>query len=178
MASGINNEGNQKHSADFVPAWRSPWVWGMAGLVMFALAVNAVMITVGLSTHPGLVVEDFYDRGKNYFRSEVVREDAAARLGWKLQLEAPAMPVREAVQTYRLVLDDRAGLALGDAKVTFAAFRPSNAKLDFEVPMAEIESGLYVAELSFPQPGNWDLIVSAQRGEDKMDLAQRLFVKD
>lgn len=158
-------------------AWRSPWVWGMLGLVAVMVSVNLVMITIGIKTHPGLVVDDFYERGKNYFNSEVKRVNDIERLGWQFDLAVPETPVLNATQTYQLNMTDADGYPLKNADVVFEAFRPSDASKDFQVQMVEGENGRYSAQIEFAQPGVWDLLVTANKGEDRMDHAKRLFVK-
>ena len=60
-----------------MPAWRSPWIIAWFVLVGVFLAVNGVMIYLAVTTNPGLVVEDYYDRGQHYERhlvSEMARD--------------------------------------------------------------------------------------------------------
>ena len=172
------NMNSEKRQINEGSAWRSPWVWGMLGLVAVMLSVNIFMIVMGFRTNTGLVVEDFYDRGKNYFHSEVKRLSDNERLGWQLKLEAPATPLLDANQTYRLKLSDAQGYPLGSARVMMEIFRPNDATRDFAVAMTEEGQGEYSVPVTFPLPGNWDLLITAIKGEDKMDLAQRIFVKN
>ena len=44
-------------------AWRSPWFIGLDWMVAVVLAVNATMITLAFVTNPGLVIDDYYERG-------------------------------------------------------------------------------------------------------------------
>lgn len=162
---------------DFVPARRSPWVWGIGAIILATLCANFTMIFIGVSTHPGLVVDDFYARGKNYFNAEVKRIEDENRLGWKLNVIPPGVKKMDVTQKYRLVALDRDGRPVTGASAELAAFRPSDAAQDFTVPMMEVGAGEYVAEINFTRPGKWDLIATVQRGEDKLDVAQRIFVE-
>lgn len=162
---------------DFVPARRSPWVWGIGAIILATLCANFTMIYVGLNTHPGLVVEDFYARGKNYFNAEVKRVEDENRLGWKLDVIPPGVMKMNVTQKYRLVVLDREGYPVSGGTAELAAFRPSKASGDFSLPMMETGGGEYQAEVNFTKPGKWDLIVTVQRGDDRMDVAQRIFVE-
>jgi len=46
--------------------YKSPWLIGWLLLVVIVLAVNAYMITQSINNFPGLVVDDFYERGQDY----------------------------------------------------------------------------------------------------------------
>ena len=165
------------HSNDFVPAWKSPWVWGIALIVVTTLIVNFVMITIGLNTHTGLVVDDFYAKGKTYFNAEAKRFDDATRLGWQMKLNTPSLMNVGVQQSIQFLVTDKDGYPVKGADVEFSAFRPNDAKKDFSYGMMEIKDGQYVTEVAFPLPGNWDLIVTARSGDDQMDIAHRVFVE-
>ena len=165
--------------ADFVPAWKSPWVWGIGIIVVTTLVVNFTMITIGLNTHPGLVVDDFYAKGKAYLHEEVKRNEAEERLQWRMLLQPPNVPTINQLQQYQFILKDKRGEPINSAEVKLFAYRVNDASKDFSIPMNEIRSGVYAAEIKFTLPGHWDLIVSASRSEeDKLDLAQRIFIRD
>jgi len=46
--------------------YKSPWLIGWLLLVAVVLAVNAYMISQSINDFPGLVVDDFYERGQDY----------------------------------------------------------------------------------------------------------------
>ncbi len=159
-------------------AWQSPWVWLLAGIMGTAILVNSVLITLAFLYPPGLVVDDYYERGKNYLYHQAKVKDDIARLGWELQLDLPKSPSIGGSDPYMLRVLDRDGQALEGATVEFAAFRPVENGYDFTQPMRDIGAGFYSVNVSFDRPGNWDLIVTAHMGEDQLDIAQRIFVKD
>lgn len=174
-------EQQKKDASDpqFVPAWKSPWVWGIGVIVVVTLVVNFTMITIGLNTHPGLVVDDFYAKGKAYLHEDAKRTEAEERLQWRMRFDTPSQPMLNQLQQYQFTLKDKFGEAINDATVEFHAYRVNDASKDFSLPMKEIRSGVYATEATFSLPGHWDLIVSAVKTEeDKLDLAQRIFVQD
>ncbi len=165
--------------SEFVPAWKSPWVWGISVIVVATLVVNFTMITIGLNTHPGLVVDDFYAKGKAYLHEEARQNEAEQRLQWRMVLTPPSQPKLNQLQQYQFILKDKEGEPINGAEVTLYAYRVNDASKDFSVEMRESRSGVYTAETTFILPGHWDLIVSAERSEeDKLDVAQRIFIQD
>jgi hypothetical protein len=58
-----DNVSGDRAIAEKGAAWRNPWIWGMLGLGAAVLLANGVLVFYSLSTSPGLVVEDFYERG-------------------------------------------------------------------------------------------------------------------
>jgi len=173
-----SNKKTTKHSDEFVPAWKSPWVWGIGAIIATTLVVNFTMITIGLNTHPGLVVDDFYAKGKSYFNAEAERSENENRLGWNMEEQPPQQIKLNERQVYRFMLTDKAGHPVNGAEVEFAAFRVNDATKDFTLPMMEVSSGVYLAEVEFSLPGNWDLIFTAKKDGGKLDSAQRIFVND
>ncbi|MFC1747306.1 FixH family protein [Pseudomonadota bacterium] len=159
-------------------ALKNPWVWLLIGIMGTALIVNGVLITLAFLYPPGLVVDDYYDRGKNYLYHQAKVKDDIARLGWELQLDAPKSPKVDGSDSYIVRAVDRDGKGIEGAAVEFAAFRPVENGQDFVLPMRDIGAGFYSVSTGFSRPGNWDLIVTVQQGEDKLDVAQRVFVKD
>lgn len=175
-----NNHSNTQQPARRVrgeSAWRSPWVWGMFILVAVMLIANLALIYFGATTSTGLVVEDFYDRGKNYFNDAGKHRDEQKRLGWQMNLQAPDVPTLGLAQPYRITVVDRDGYPVSNAQVELAVFRPNDAKKDFTVVLTEMERGKYSSNVTFDWPGNWDLLVSVKHGTDHLDIARRIFVE-
>jgi nitrogen fixation protein FixH len=153
-------------------------VWGIALVVVATLIANFTMITIGLNTHPGLVVDDFYAKGKNHFNEAVVAAEAETRLSWQMELKEPVATKLNQAQKYHFVLKDKQGYPVRGAEVEFAAFRVNNSSKDFTMPMMEIRDGIYVVEVNFSLPGNWDLIIAATTVDGQMDMAKRIFINE
>ncbi|MCF1182742.1 FixH family protein [Marichromatium gracile] len=161
------------HSAQPLPAWRSPWVIAWVGLIVVVLLVNLLMVYLAVATNPGLVNADYYERGQDYERTLVSRR--ARDPGWVMQADIPPLqPGR--VEAIRLFLVDRAGQPVEADAVTLHAYRPADAARDFSVPMRREGAGRYVAEVAFPLPGVWDTLIAVGHGEDEYSLDQRLEV--
>lgn len=169
----MNRQDKTKHP-DYVPAWKSPWVWGIGLGIMTMLGANITMIMIGTNSHPGLVIGEYYDKGKYYFENENKRKADMERLGWVMELQKPAQAVEHQPQPYAVLVKGKDGYPLPHAQATLEAFRPSDSKQDFSVPLKDLGNGLYGADIAFSQPGKWDVIVTVSKGEDKLDIAERI----
>ncbi len=172
-----NNKPSHHSGEEYTPGWKSPWVWGMASLIVVMICVNMFMIYIGSKTAHGLVVDDFYERGKNYFEAKGDRLEAENRLGWEMDLLTPVEPRINIPQNYRLKVVDSDGYPIPDTSVEFLAFRPNNSKHDFSMAMSVESKTMYSAKATFPFPGHWDLLVVVKQGEDELDIAKRVFIE-
>lgn len=168
---------DSKFSQSSKRALRNPWVIGWLAIVVIVVAVNVVMITLAVVTNPGLVSDDYYERGR-YNESHYVQRVAERNaLGWTASLDTPLSAQVGATQTYRVTAVDKVGMPLRNASVVINAFRPADAKADFSVPMSEVAPGQYQAAIEFPLKGVWDLIVDIKQGESGFELPRRLHVQ-
>jgi nitrogen fixation protein FixH len=161
--------------ADKNSAWRNPWVIAWVAMVAIFFSMNIVLIYMAADNNPGLVVDDYYERGQDYEKNMLKRQ--ARDPGWEMQLQMPKLieTVDQPV-VCRFSVRDKDGLPVSPETVTFYAYRPSDAKQDFSVPMQEIEPGVYEAEIRFPMMGAWDTLVSVKQGEDEYSTPQRVGV--
>lgn len=157
-------------------ALRNPWVIGWLTLVGVVLIVNIVMITLAYTTNPGLVVDDYYERGRDHEQN--IRKKIAARneLGWTYSADFPASPRTNQKELYRVNLVDKKGMPLDNCDVKLTAYRPSDADADFTVAMTETMPGLYEANTQFPLKGLWEITVTISRGNDYYDFSRRASV--
>lgn len=155
-------------------AWQSPWVRAWVALVVVVLAVNLLMVTLAFVTNPGLVVEDYYERGRAMERD--IRSRAAARSGWLLAADIPDDLTAEQPAVVRFFVVDQAGQPVTPEAVTFFAYRPADARRDFSAPMVAEGPGRYRADISFPLPGLWDTLFEVTLGEARDQLHERLYV--
>ena len=158
---------NKKQSA-----WRSPWVVAWVAILVVFVLISGVRIFLAIDTNPGLVVEDYYERGQDYEQNRLKRE--ARDPGWRMEIEAPAFVDVAVPTTYGFRVVDREGKPVSPEAVTFYAYRPADAGQDFSVPMEQIGPGHYRAEVSFPLLGVWDILISAKHGEDEFNLPHRI----
>jgi nitrogen fixation protein FixH len=156
------------------PAWRNPWLIGWFALVATFLAVNGVMIYLAITTNPGLVVEDYYDRGQYYEHN--LASKLAQDPGWALRVDVPKDVKAGQTRVLRFFVSDKAGQPVAVDGVTFYAYRPSDVGRDFSLPMETEATGRYAVTVSFPLVGVWDTLFAARLGGDEHSLGQRLIV--
>lgn len=156
------------------PAWKSPWVIGWVVGVLIVLSVNLVMVYLAITTSPGLVVKDYYDRGQDYEKTLLSR--MARDPGWQMSLDLPARLEQGRATAVGLTLKDRDGVPVRAERVTLHAYRPADARQDFAVPLGDVGSGLYWGEVHFPLKGVWDILVSVRQGQDEYHQGQRIQV--
>ena len=167
---------SNKISQDNPRAWRNPWVIGWVSLVAIVLLVNIVMISLAVVTNPGLVSEDYYERGRDFEKSITKKIAARNALGWNINTDFPINPVINRSEKYRFNVIDSKGVPVTNAAVTLNVYRPSDAKADFNLVMNEIVPGIYAGDISFPLKGQWELTISIKRGEDVYDFTRRASV--
>ncbi len=156
------------------PAWKSPWVIAWISLIFVVVGVNGVMVYFAATTNPGLVVEDFYERGQNYERTLLSKR--ASNPGWIATTDIPGDVSAGAVTPIRFFLTDKAGQPVTPEQVVLFAYRPSDADRDFRVAMQEEGPGRYVAQVAFPLVGVWDTLIEASAGDFAYPVGQRIQV--
>ena len=146
-------------------AWRSPWVIAWVGMLLAFVLVSGYRIYLAVQTNPGLVHEDYYDRGQDFEKNRLKK--IARDPGWKMKLDAPETVDLGKPALYRFRVMDKTGIPVTPDSVTFYVYRPSDAKQDFSVPMQEIGKGEYEVEVTYPILGLWDILVSVKNGRDE-----------
>lgn len=155
-------------------AWRSPWVIGWIALVAVVFAVNATMVFLAVVTNPGLVRADYYESGRNVERTIATRLQGDP--GWTINMDTPADVQARLPATIRFVVVDKAGQPVTPVAVTYYAYRPSDAELDFALPMRQEAPGRYAVQVRFPIAGIWDTLVEARGPEGAYSFGQRINV--
>lgn len=154
-------------------AWRNPWVIGWLALVAIVLGVNAVMISLAVVTNPGLVTEDYYEKGRDFERNAVQQMAARNALGWQISLDLPQKPQAGQDADYRFIVTDMSGVPVESLKVRLQGYRPSDANADFYTDMEPKGNGIYQAKLNFPLKGLWELNINVEHGEQSYDMVNR-----
>ncbi len=155
---------------------KNPWLRIIVAAVGITVAVNIIFITYAFISPPNLVVQDYYEQGKNYFHDAKQREDAAAK-AWRLQLMLPNKITANQTVIGRLYAMDHAGIPVSSGQVILTAYRPSDANHDFDVELQRSDAGTFTAPVTFPLPGHWDLIARIDAEGQRFDTAQRIFVE-
>lgn len=154
---------------------RSPWLRTILGIVGVVVAVNIAFISWAFISPPNLVVNDYYERGKNYFHDKDARQLAQAS-AWRLQLLLPDAMQANSPATCRLYVMDQQGKPVNAGNVRISAYRPNDATYDFSLELNSVDAGTFAAPISFPLPGYWDLIARIDADGQRFDTAKRIFV--
>lgn len=140
-------------------------------LIVFVLA-NAIMIYLAGSRNPGLVVENYYERGEDY--EENLLKKLANDPGWQMTIDPPQAVEVGAPSRFGFTILTKEGQPASPDSVVFYAYRPSGKIHDFSVPMQQEAAGRYQADVSFPLKGIWDIVVAAKVGEEEYHASYRL----
>jgi nitrogen fixation protein FixH len=158
-------------------ALRNPWVLGWLALVLTVLGVNSFFIAAAVITSPGLVEEDYYEKGRDHEKNLLKRREAHQSLGWQYGLQFPEQININTDIPLSFNAVDEAGLPLRDAVVSISAYRPSDADADFGSTMKETVPGMYETRMQFSLKGIWDLIIKVQQAEQTLELRRRISVQ-
>ncbi|MCP3849391.1 MAG: nitrogen fixation protein FixH [Gammaproteobacteria bacterium] len=177
----VNSQSHSKPSSKKVVWYKSPWLIGWLLLVLTVLAVNAYMIMQSINDFPGLVVDDFYERGQDY--EENIHKKLKNNEKW-----FPTFDVKDVYYnketTILFSMTDKAGVPTKPDTITLFAYRPSNSKIDFSKPMTlskeESNNGkiIYEAKMIFPAKGKWDLLASVNIEGIEVNYPKKIFAKD
>ncbi len=162
-------------SQDNPKALNNPWVLGMLGFLVVFLTANFIFIYLAIKQPPNLVVDNFYERGKDYAMKEAAI-DQEKELGWNGLIMSPPESRVNQSQPYEVLIQGKNSVGLDLDSVTLFAYRPSDMNADFSLPMNKMSAGRYSVDIAFNLPGNWDLIVEAKRGEDEFLITRRIYI--
>lgn len=157
-------------------AMRNPFFLGLIGSIVIVVLVNAAFITIAKQTNVGLVEEGYYERGRDHERNFIKRQEAINSLQWTIGFNIPEKIYQNAVAPYRVSLVDEVGVPVKGAVIQLHAYRPSDAKADFDTTMVEIYPGTYEANIRFAMKGTWDLKVAIHHEEEIYPIDRRISV--
>ena len=157
-----------------IPAWKSPWVIGWIASIFIVLGVNIAMVYLAMDSNPGLVVEDYYERGQDYEKNMLTK--LAREPDWLMTIDVPRDLAQGVPAPVGFSVVDKAGVPVRPDQVTFYAYRPSDANRDFSAQMNEQAKGLYRAKVVFPLKGGWDSLVSVRQGGEEYTGGRRIQV--
>ena len=144
-------------------------------LAFFAvvIAANAVMIKLAVETLPGTEVDSAY-RASLAFNAEISAARAQAARGWRVD----ARVERDSDQRAAVRIEARDAQNNPVSGVAFLArlARPIDKRADRPVTLAEREAGIYRGEAANVSPGQWDLIIEADRGFERVFYSRNRIV--
>jgi hypothetical protein len=126
--------------------YREPWVWLLIALPMTAVIGGMITLYLAISTSDGLVVDDYYKRGKA-INLDLARDDAAARYGVTASL---VLYQGNAVQL-------RLGAINGSwpESISLSLLHPTRAGFDQVVQLHHAGAGNYRGRIDALGKGHW-----------------------
>jgi hypothetical protein len=127
--------------------YAEPWVWLLIALPMSAVIGGMITIYLAVTTSDGLVVDDYYTRGKA-INMDLARDVAAASHGLRARLDLdPA--------NRRILLSLESHDNLHPAQVKFSLLHPTRPGNDQVVLLQPAGPDGYAGTLQEMQDGNW-----------------------
>ena len=131
-----------------------PWLFPMGlGLVV---VVNTVLLLFALRSSPGLVVNNAYERGRDY-GAVIERTEAQDALGWQFEVRHDGGAGRIVVR-----LADGKGGEIPGLVVSAIADRPVGPVAALDLPLAAAGQASYAGRFTPPARGAWDITVTAR----------------
>jgi nitrogen fixation protein FixH len=165
-------------SASMATPRRDRWIpWTFVGGMVFVVVVNAIMVWFALSTFTGTTVERSYERGRLY--NEVIAEaERQARIGWRFSLLWEADATDRLSGRVVLIAADAASAPLDRLSLDAVLLRPLEAPQPVALGFTQAAPGRYVAPVTLPKPGQWEVRLEARRAsEGPVDFRQRFVAR-
>jgi len=167
----------KEDTRDWSVAWKNPFVIAWFVILTIVLSVNFFMVSMAIVTAPGLVIDDFYEKGKNMDAILAERKKMES-LGWELQINLPILSENRSENVTLKVLGKEGKPFDVDSAVLYY-YRPSSKAMDGEQPFTKHEqTGEYSTDFSLPLKGKWDIIVEIHKGELRYNVGRSIMVRD
>ena len=136
------------------PWYRVRMLWLIIALPMVSVAMGMTILYFAVTTYDGLVVDDYYQQGKNINR--VLRRDNAAEshgLEGTLNIDG--------VQRLANVHLEARHLSILPARLQVSFLHTTRAGLDRVVLLEKISNGRYQGRMPELAPGHWNVQMEA-----------------
>lgn len=129
--------------------YREPWVWLLISLPMTAVIAGMVTLYLAVSTSDGLVVDDYYKRGKA-INVDLARDAAAARHELRADIELD-------MRNNHVQLLLQGNIERLPETLTLSLLHPTQAGYDQVLPLQHAGDGVYSGAIDEVGRGNWYL---------------------
>jgi len=162
---------------DWSVPWKNPLVIIWFSILITVLCVNFFMVSMAIVTAPGLVIDDFYEKGKNMDKI-LAAQKKMGEMGWQLEIDLPDLKEGKTAQVTLMVLD-KEGEPLNIDTAVLYYYRPSDKDLDGEQELLPTGTlGEFTAEFMLNTKGKWDLIMEVTQGELVYNVGRSIMVQD
>ena len=135
------------------PWYAEPWVWLMITFPLLAVIGGMITIYLAVTTSDGLVVDDYYKRGKA-INVDLARDRAAAHYGLQAEI---AIDLRSNHVQLQLDAPD----AVRPDAVRLSLLHPTRAGHDQVLLLQRAADGGYSSGMDELTRGNWYLLLEA-----------------
>ncbi len=130
---------------------REPLVWMLIAIPGSAVVMGVIMITLAIQSHSGLVVDDYYKKGKQINRV-LARDQFAYELGL-----AAALSI-DAANGIEIRFDSGVSVIPGE-RIELKLVHATKPGLDQQLFFDNKNIKLLESPLQLPGPGRWNLIL-------------------
>ena len=171
------SQAKKEDTRDWSVAWKNPFVIAWFVILTIVLSVNFFMVSMAIVTAPGLVIDDFYEKGKN-MDAILAERKQMEDLGWELQIDLPILSEKKSEKVTLKVLDKDGKPFDVDSAVLYF-YRPSSKALDGEQVLTKSSGvGEYSTDFSLPLKGKWDIIMEIHKGDLRYNVGRSIMVRD
>jgi nitrogen fixation protein FixH len=142
------------------------YVLGFFGVV---IGVNVLMMKLAIDTMPGLEVDSSYRAG-NAYNAEIAAARSQSARQWRIagHLERGA----DGRTFLEVEARDHGGAPLTGLSFAARLDRPIDKRADRSVALREQGLGIYRGEAENLAPGQWDLVLEADKGSERLFLSK------
>jgi nitrogen fixation protein FixH len=137
------------------------------------IAVNVTMMMLAIRTLPGTEVDSAYQSSLNY-NAEIAAARRQQEQAWRVASHVERQADGRTV--VRVEARDRAGTPATGLVFSALLERPIDKRADRPVALAESPAGIYRGEAVDVAPGQWDLVLEAERGGERVFLSRNRIV--
>jgi nitrogen fixation protein FixH len=152
---------------------RRAWLWplGVVGMLCVSLSVCAITVLAAVNDPSYAIEDDYYQKAMDWDRERAFRI-VSDRLGWRATIAITN------IGQVAVVLTDAEGRPIDNASVRATAFHHARRGLAEELTLQARGEGRYVATLSHPREGQWQVRLRASLGRDRFLHTEDLFTRN
>jgi nitrogen fixation protein FixH len=128
------------------------------------------------SVFPGTVSHDFREKSEQFNIYQQQRQHQM-ELGWSIKLGWKDDALTGVKNTLYVEIKNADNRLLRDAEVTAKFMYPADMKLDQKHQLTMNEQGIYQAELTLMNPGDWDMILNVKHNQDTYEMRTKTTIK-
>ena len=140
---------------------------------LVVIGVNVVMMRLAIATLPGTEVDSAYGASLAYQKEINAAHEQNAR-GWKVDAHVELQ--QDGRATLSLHARDSGGVPLTGLTISGYLERPTDRRADQPLKVVESGEGSYHGTAQGVAPGQWDLVIEADRGGKRLFLSHNRII--